>query len=91
MAAAKVMTSIYLTPLQKRTLATRARQNRTTMSEEIRSTLDKHYKECVTEDAVQLSLLAGEANKAMDRMIAKLDETHVTIAQLRKSLTAKKL
>jgi guanylate kinase len=90
MAVTKVMTSIYLTPLQKRTLATRAKQNRTTVSEEIRSTLDKHYKECITEDAAQLSLLAGEANKAMDRMILKLDETHATIAQLRKSLTQKK-
>jgi guanylate kinase len=90
MATAKVMTSIYLTPAQKRTLASRARQHRTTVSEEIRSTLDRHFKECGTDDASQLSVLAAEANKAIDRMISKLDETHATVVQLCKSMTRRK-
>ncbi len=86
----KVMTSIYLTPLQKRAVAHRARQRQTTVSEEIRTALDKHLKDADNGDEMQLSLLAGEANKAMDRMIRKLDDAHVALADLRRSLSQKK-
>ena len=87
--ATKVMTSIYLTPSQKRALARRAKQHQTTMSEEIRSALDKHVMDSSGEDddKLQLSLLAGEANKSMDRMIQKLDEAHACLNQVRKRLS----
>lgn len=83
--AAKVMTSIYLTPSQKRALAHRAKRRRTTMSEEIRSALDRLIAEGDNGDEEHLGLLAREANKAMDRMIQKLDETHAYLSQMRKT------
>lgn len=89
--ATKVMTTIYLDPSQKRTLTRRAKQQRTTVSEEIRTALDKHLREAGDEDEVkQLGLIAGEANKAMDRMIQKLDEAHASLAHLRKGFSRRK-
>jgi len=85
--ATKVMTSIYLTPQQKRRLASRAKQRRTTVSEEIRTALDKHLSAAGEEDELQLSLLVTEANKALDRMIRKLDEAHAAFTQLQRGLT----
>lgn len=82
----KVMTSIYLTPQQRRALARRAKRHRTTMSQEIRAALDKHVNDDNTgEEELQLSLVAGEANKAMAHMIEKLDEAHAFMVRLRKS------
>ena len=43
--AGMVMTSIYITPAQKRALARRAKEHRTTVSEEIRTALDRHLHE----------------------------------------------
>lgn len=88
--ATKVMTSIYLTSAQKRALACRAKQRRTTVSEEIRTAVDKHFKDEGAEAEQQLALLAVEANKSMDRMIQKLDEAHASIVHLRKSMGRRK-
>lgn len=87
--AAKVMTSIYLTPLQKKALSRRAKQRHATVSEEIRTALDRHL-ERDDDGELQLGLLAGQANKALARMIGKLDEAHAAVSNLRRSLTAKK-
>ncbi len=87
--AAKVMTSIYLTPLQKKALSRRAKQRHATVSEEIRTALDR-YLERDDDGELQLGLLAGQANKALARMIGKLDEAHAAVSNLRRSLTAKK-
>lgn len=38
----------------------------------------------------QLGLLAGQANKALTRMIGKLDGAHVVVSTLRRSLAARK-
>ena len=78
----KVMTSIYLTPSQKRALHTRAKQAQTTVSEEIRTALDKHLEQDREQAEAELSVLAGEANRALDRMIKKLDESHASLSQL---------
>jgi DNA-directed RNA polymerase specialized sigma24 family protein len=88
--ATKVMTSIYLTSAQKRALARRARQHQTTVSEEIRTAVEKHFKDEDAEAEQQLVLLSAEANKAMDRMIQKLDEAHASIVHLRKSMGRRK-
>jgi guanylate kinase len=77
-----VMTSIYLTPSQKRALHKRAKQAQTTVSEEIRTALDKHLEQDREQDEAVLSLLAGEANRALDRMIKKLDESHASLSKL---------
>lgn len=88
--ATKVMTSIYLTSAQKRALARRAKQCRTTVSEEIRTAVDNHFKDEGAEAEQQLALLAVEANKSMDRMIQKLDEAHASMVHLRKSMGRRK-
>lgn len=87
--AAKVMTSIYLTPSQKKALSRRAKQHRATVSEEIRTALDRHL-ERDDEGELQLGLLAEQANKALTRMIGKLDEAHAAVSTLRRSLAARK-
>lgn len=89
--ANKVMTSIYLTPAQKRAVARRAREGRTTVSEEIRTALDKHLQDDTGEAEAELQLLAGEANRALDRMIEKLDESHVAVAGILKTRRRKKV
>ena len=86
----KVMTSIYLNPSQKRALARRAKQRKTTMSEEIRSALDRYIEGRNGVDDAQLTLLAGEASRAMDRMIQKLDEAHTSFTGLRRTLSRRK-
>lgn len=88
--ATKVMTSIYLTRSQKQALNRRARQRRTTVSEEIRGALDRHLKNDSEGDELQLSVLAEEAHKSIERMIQKLDETHSSLTHLRKSLSRRK-
>ena len=87
--ATKVMTSIYLTPSQKNALARRAKQRQGTMSEEIRTALDRHL-DRDDDGELQLSLLAGQATKALNRMIGKLDEAHAAINSLRRNLAARK-
>lgn len=87
--AAKVMTSIYLTPEQKRALARRAKRRHATVSEEIRTALDRHL-ERDDEGELQLGLLAGEADKALARMIGKLDEAHAAVTSLRRTLATRK-
>lgn len=87
--AAKVMTSIYLTPSQKKALSRRAKQRHATVSEEILTALDRHLERDDTGE-LQLGLLAGQANKALTRMIGKLDKAHTAVSTLRTSLTAKK-
>jgi len=87
--AAKVMTSIYLTPLQKKALSRRAKQRHATVSEEIRTALDRHL-ERDDNSELQLGLLAGEASKALARMIGKLDEAHAAVSSLRRNLAARK-
>lgn len=87
--AGKVMTSIYLTPSQKKALSRRAKQRHATVSEEIRTALDRHL-ERDDEGELQLGLLAEQANKALTRMIGKLDEAHAAVSTLRRSLAARK-
>jgi hypothetical protein len=87
--AAKVMTSIYLTPLQKKALFRRAKKRRATVSEEIRTALDRHL-ERDDDSELQLGLLADQANKALARMIDKLDEAHTAVSNLKRSLAARK-
>lgn len=77
-----VMTSIYLTPSQKRAIAQRAKQSHTTVSEEIRTALDRHLQRGHEHAEAELSLLAGEANKALDRMAKKLEEAHASVTEL---------
>jgi guanylate kinase len=87
--AAQIMTSIYLTPAQKEALSRRAKQRHATVSEEILTALDRHL-ERDDKGELQLGLLAGQANKALTRMIGKLDEAHAAVSTLRRSLAAKK-
>jgi guanylate kinase len=87
--AAKVMTSIYLTPLQKKALSRRAKQRHATVSEEIRTALDRHL-ERDDDSELQLGLLVGQANKSLARMIGKLDEAHAAVNELKRSLAARK-
>ena len=87
--AAKVMTSIYLTPSQKSALSRRAKQRHATVSEEIRTALDRHL-ERDDDGELQLGLLAEQANKALARMIGKLDEAHAAVSSLRRSLATRK-
>ncbi|ALA58352.1 hypothetical protein [Nitrospira moscoviensis] len=87
--AAKVMTSIYLTPSQKKALSRRAKQRQATVSDEIRTALDRHL-ERDDEGELQLGLLAGEADKALTRMISKLDEAHAAVNSLKRSLVSRK-
>jgi len=87
--AATVMTSIYLTPFQKKALSRRAKQRHATMSEEIRTALDRHL-ERDDDDELQLGLLAGQANKALTRMTGKLDEAHAAVSNLKRNLAARK-
>jgi guanylate kinase len=87
--AAKVMTSIYLTPSQKKALSRRAKQRHATVSDEIRTALDRHL-ERDDEGELQLGLLAGEADKALTRMIGKLDEAHAAVNSLKRSLVSRK-
>lgn len=89
--APKVMTSIYLTPTQKRAIAKRAKAAQTTVSEEIRIALDKHLRSDNEEAERELSLLAHEANRALDRMIEKLDESHTAVTEVFKTRNKKKL
>jgi guanylate kinase len=88
--ATKVMTSIYLTPTQKRSLAQRAKKRRTSVSAEIRTALDKHIRSIGDEEELQLGLLAVEANKALERMIQALDDAHASVVHLRKHLSRRK-
>ncbi len=88
--AQKVMTSIYLTPAQKRAVARRAKTAHTTVSEEIRIALDKHLKSDNEEVELELSLLAHEANRSLDRMIEKLDESHMAVTEIFKTRKKKK-
>jgi hypothetical protein len=83
------MTSIYLTHSQKKALSRRAKQRHATVAEEILTALDRHL-ERDDKGELQLGLLAGQANKALTRMIGKLDEAHAVISTLRRSLSAKK-
>jgi guanylate kinase len=87
--AAKVMTSIYLTPSQKKALSRRAKQRHATVSDEIRTALDRHL-ERDDEGELQLGLLAVEADKALTRMIGKLDEAHAAVNSLKRSLVSRK-
>ena len=80
--ANKVMTSIYLTPAQKRAVTRRAKEAKTTISEEIRTAINKHLEKDREHAEVELSILAGEANRALDRMIKKLDESHAVVGKL---------
>ncbi len=89
--AGMVMTSIYITPAQKRALARRAKEHRTTVSEEIRSALDRHLHENPTLSLATVGLLPRGADKTVHRMVRKLDETHVLLATIRKTLRKKKL
>jgi guanylate kinase len=82
----KILTSIYLTPAQKRALARRAKHRRTSMSEEIRIALDKHLQGKQELDEVRVSFIAGKANKAVDRMVRKLSETNALLVNLRRRL-----
>jgi|GEM_PF-3940341 len=80
--ANKVMTSIYLTPSQKHALHIRAKQAQTTVSEEIRTALDRYLQKDRDQAEAELSVLAGEANRALDRMIKTLDESHTVVVPL---------
>ena len=51
---------------------------------------DEPFKDDTEGDELQLSLLAAEANKSIERMIQKLDETHSSLTHLRKSLSRRK-
>lgn len=88
--ATKIMTSIYLTPAQKREIARKAKASHTTVSEEIRHALDKHLQEDKKEVELELELLAGEANRALDRMAKKLDESHAAVSALFKTRKKKR-
>ena len=88
--ANKVMTSIYLSPSQKRAVARRAKEANTTVSEEIRAALDKHLQKERAQAEAELEVLAGEANRALDRMIKNLDESHAVVSRLFAEMKGKK-
>lgn len=51
---------------------------------------DEALKDNTEGDERQLSVLAAEANKSLERMIQKLDETHSSLTHLRKTLSRRK-
>jgi len=59
------------------------------VSEEIRTALDRPL-ERDDDSTLQLGLLAEQANKALIRMIDKLDEAHIAVSHLKRSLAGRK-
>lgn len=86
-----VMTSIYITPAQKRALMRRAKQRRTTLSEEIRSALQKHLHEIEEPDQASFAMPSPGPVKTVDRMVKKLDKATVMLADMQKTLGKRKL
>ena len=68
-------TTIYITPGQRKKLFSRARKRGTSFSEELRSAVDFYLGLPEDADPKALAELAHEANKALDRSLAQLDET----------------
>jgi hypothetical protein len=68
-------TTIYITPNQRKKLFSRARKRGTSFSEELRSAVDFYLGLPPHVDPKALAGLAHEANKALDRSLAQLDET----------------
>ena len=83
-----VMTSIYITPAQKRALMRRAKQRRTTLSEEIRSALYKHLHEIEEPDHASFAMPSPAPGKTVDRMVKKLDKATVMLADMQIEVNA---
>jgi len=79
---------IHFDPKQKQRLARRAKQRGQSFSQEVRNAVDL-YLSLPAENEEELAVMAKAANKAIDRMIKRLDETnaHVerTLKQYRKA------
>lgn len=73
-------TTIYITPNQRKKLFSRARKHGTSFSEELRSAVDFYLGLPEDFDPQMLAGLAREANKALDRSLAQLDETLAFLA-----------
>ncbi len=86
-----VMTPIYITPAQKRALARHAKQRRTTVSEEVRSALEKHLHDANKLRHLVLQRSAGEATKTVQRMVRKLDRTELLLGDMQKALAGKRV
>jgi hypothetical protein len=78
-------TTIYMTPAQRKKLFSRARKHGTSFSEELRSAVDFYLGLPENVDPQVLAGLAHEANKALDRSLAQLDETLAFLAANRAS------
>ncbi len=79
-------TTIYLTGKQRKDLFRRARRRETSFSEEVREALDLYLDLPPEFDKEGLAALAKEANAAMDRSIARLDETIATCRKVMEKL-----
>ena len=74
---------IHFRPEQKRRLARRARKTGKSFSQEVRDAVD-FYLELPPGMEGQLEALASEANKSLDRTIARLDHTIATLDRVLK-------
>ncbi len=78
-------TTIYIRPDQRKKLFSRARKRGTSFSEELRSAVDFYLGLPPDLDPKALAGLAREANQALDRSLAQLDETLAFLAKHRNS------
>ncbi len=84
----KMVTTIYLDPSQKSFFKKLAKEQGITFSNALRGALDyfSRHKEEGAYDEEELQILSNEANKSLDRMIKKMDETHIFVTKIFKKM-----
>lgn len=78
-------TTVYINPKQRKRLFQRARQRKTSFSEELRAALDFYLDLPPDFDERAFAALVREANASMDRSIANLDETLAFLEKFREA------
>jgi hypothetical protein len=71
---------VHLEPGQKARLAARARRSGNSFSQEVRQALDL-YLDVPPQQLEELGILAREANRSADRMLAHLDEAIAAVSR----------
>ena len=78
----KSITTIYLEPAQKRTLVQLAKRRKSTIASQVRAAIDRYIHQDPDEESwneEEITHLASEASRSIDRMARKLDEAHKVV------------
>jgi flagellar capping protein FliD len=77
---------IHLEPEQKDALQERARERGSSMAAEIRNAVDQYLSGATTEELAALEVLSKSAEKELQRMSRRLDQTNAKLDRVFKTM-----